>query len=239
MLPRKVSSGLTPSEKGKKGAATRWPNGAKFWANVPMTEGPDACWLWLGKLASDGYPQACYKGKGMRAYRAMWLALKGPIPPGRNNYVCHRCDVRNCVNPNHLFLGTARDNNRDCAAKGRNRGGHGVGTKLTRDDVVRILRLSMEGVTGYELSKRYRVGALTIYGILRGKRWVHVPRPEGFCRPSQEVWASGRNSDAQRAAARKSASTEHQCECGRRIVGRVGLITHQRRCRRERGVANG
>jgi len=71
------------------------------------------CWLWYGTLFEQGYGRFGAE----RAHRIMWKLLNGSIPDGL--YILHKCDVRNCVRPNHLFLGTAKDNMQDCLQKGR------------------------------------------------------------------------------------------------------------------------
>lgn len=76
------------------------------------------CWLVQGFRYWTGYSDFCYRGKSMRAHRAMWTAAHGPIPEGL--YVLHKCDVRHCVNPDHLWLGTISDNKQDELKKGRN-----------------------------------------------------------------------------------------------------------------------
>ena len=90
----------------------------RFWSKVEKT---NTCWLWTG-ATSAGYGQ--FKHAEMNAtasvHRLAYLSLRGQIPAGQR--VLHRCDVPNCVNPEHLFLGTQRDNMRDCSAKGRARG---------------------------------------------------------------------------------------------------------------------
>lgn len=76
-----------------------------------------ACWLWTGFLTSTGYGGVYVARKLCIASRVSWETHRGPIPKGL--CVLHHCDVRPCINPEHLFLGTKGDNNRDCAAKGR------------------------------------------------------------------------------------------------------------------------
>ena len=79
----------------------------------------DGCWLWTASVVSDGYGQMWLGRTMVRAHRLSYEIHKGPVPKGL--FVCHRCDVPRCVNPDHLFVGTNQDNQRDSASKGRTR----------------------------------------------------------------------------------------------------------------------
>jgi hypothetical protein len=80
------------------------------------------CWIWTGIVGPWGYGWFSYRGIGA-AHRASYVFFRGPIPKGRNIRVCHTCDVRLCVNPDHLWIGTQQQNIKDCALKGRHTNG--------------------------------------------------------------------------------------------------------------------
>lgn len=75
------------------------------------------CWLFTGCRNNHGYGKFSIGGVAIYAHRAAYALMVGPVPDGKK--VCHRCDVPNCVNPAHLFIGTQRDNLRDMAEKRR------------------------------------------------------------------------------------------------------------------------
>ena len=114
----------------------------------------------------------------MKAHRVAWEAANGrPIPPGL--LVLHKCDNPPCVNPEHLFLGTPKDNTRDMVDKGRHKYGHQVGSangraRLTEADVVEMRRLAALGETAASLALRFRVAKTTASQVVTRKTWRNV-----------------------------------------------------------------
>jgi hypothetical protein len=85
-----------------------------FWSKVNKTAG---CWLWTRPGWIDGYAQFMTRRRRVYVHRFAYELTHGPIPPGL--LVCHKCDVPLCVRPDHLFLGTPKDNILDAVRKGR------------------------------------------------------------------------------------------------------------------------
>jgi hypothetical protein len=138
-----------------------------------IPEPNSGCWLWMGaQRGSSGYGCICFRGKTSRAHRVSWEAHKGPIPEGMN--VLHKCDVRMCINPDHLFLGTQGDNMRDMCAKGRHvapPGSRHGNSKLTESDVIAIR--SSEAVHKV-VAAQFGIDVNHVRLIRRGLRWGHI-----------------------------------------------------------------
>lgn len=98
------------------------------------------CWLWRLSLQRNGYAQTRAWGKMMPAHRAAYLAFRGDIDDGKE--VCHSCDVRRCVNPDHLYLATHAENMTDMRLKGRGMNGIMSGKyKPERNDLGQFMKL--------------------------------------------------------------------------------------------------
>lgn len=91
-------------------------NSCEMFEDKYIPEPNSGCWLWIGALRA-GYGNFWYKGKNESAHRVSWLLHNGKIPDEK--CVLHKCDMPSCVNPDHLFIGTQRDNVIDAVSKGR------------------------------------------------------------------------------------------------------------------------
>jgi hypothetical protein len=140
------------------------------------------CWEWKSSLDSRGYGRVWFDGKVQKAHRVVYELVNGPIPEGEGYHgtcVCHKCDNRKCVNPDHLFLGSNADNVRDMKSKGRGvtpklKGeAHGC-AKLTADQVREIRRLRAEGLTQQAIADRFGIGQPLVSRIVNGKCWAHL-----------------------------------------------------------------
>lgn len=145
----------------------------RFWERVSVVQG--ACWLWRGSTTAAGYGNLGAGGRGganVYAHRLSWEVHKGPIPPGM--HVLHRCDNPPCVNPEHLFLGTQRDNNADKTRKGRHARGERHGNaKLTSEKAARIRQMRADGFgTQDAIARELGVTRSCVAHVLQGLTWA-------------------------------------------------------------------
>lgn len=130
------------------------------------------CWEWTGTITRTGYAQLWWRGKMRLAHRMSYDCFIAPIPDGM--LICHKCDNRGCVNPDHLFVGTQTDNRNDMYGKGRGadkRGERHHASKLTADDVA-FIRTS--GWRDIDLAKKFNVHKGTIRDARIGRNWKHI-----------------------------------------------------------------
>jgi predicted XRE-type DNA-binding protein len=144
----------------------------RFWSKV-LTDEDDKCWNWVGYL-TRGYGQFSYKGLMYRSHRFSYELKYGKIQNGL--YVCHSCDNRSCVNPNHLFLGTNVDNMKDMVNKGRAAKGENNATaKLNENQVIEIRDKYTTGkFLQRQLAIEYNISQVEISDITTRKIWKHI-----------------------------------------------------------------
>lgn len=134
------------------------------------------CVEWPGKLTQSGYGERVTRG-GVRKAPHIWAWIDATgITPGPGICVCHKCDNRACINPEHLFLGTKGDNNRDRHSKGRtNKGVDRPDAKLTEADVRKIRQLYDTGLFSQRaLARKFDVSQPLIGYVVRRENWTHV-----------------------------------------------------------------
>jgi hypothetical protein len=158
----------------------------RFWKNIQKTP---TCWNWIGDIRTNGYGRLNVHGRSISVHRFSWKLHFGEIPAGL--FVCHHCDRKICVRPDHLFLGTPSDNIRDAKRKGRMASGdrngmklhpertarginHGQ-AKLTEDEVRQIRFLYTPRIISQPfLAKLFNVNQGAIWAILKRKSWKHL-----------------------------------------------------------------
>jgi len=150
------------------------PLAERFWAKVQKAEG---CWLWTASVNATGYgiigsdqPERTM----VLAHRVSYEMASGPIPAGIE--VCHTCDTPACVRPDHLFLGTHKENMEDMSRKGRSGRRFGMAnnkSRLTREEALEIQRRYAAGGETYaDLAAAFGVSRYPIYAVINGFHWT-------------------------------------------------------------------
>ena len=139
-----------------------------------IPEPNSGCLLWLGTISTKGYARITQNGKQRIGSRVVYEDAHGPLPD--DILVCHKCDVRICLELTHLFPGTAGANTQDMLAKGRHWTTHGTlrsNAVLRDEDVTRILS---DTRSTNAVAREFGVDKGTVSKIRRGINWKHIPR---------------------------------------------------------------
>ena len=175
-------------EREVSGSSLRSGRAKQCWFNCPLlvekkineifdkkyVEDKNGCWRWTGLKCKGGYGKI---GNDDKSHRFSYRRFIGQIPEGM--CVCHTCDNRDCVNPDHLWLGTTQDNTKDKIDKGRQIRGEKIGSsKLKDEDVINIRKMRISGKSQKEISEKFKISRITVMLICQNKSWSHLPLGE-------------------------------------------------------------
>lgn len=154
-----------------------------FWAKVDRLSN-DECWLWTACKNNKGYGRYRPPKSGKEFLAHRYSVVISGRPLGAKDCVLHTCDRPLCVNPNHLVIGTHKDNSDDMKRKGRERknpcrGMRNHNSRLSDEDVITIRKLYVEGQNLASLVERYGVDRRTVTLIYSGKTWRHLLGKDG------------------------------------------------------------
>lgn len=152
-------------------------NAEKFWAHTEP-ELNTGCLLWWGGCHDAGYGRVQFEKRVQPAHRVAWKLTRGDIPQGL--VVCHRCDTPACVNPQHLFLGTHRDNAQDKVRKGRHRfrvlsGADHPRIGTTLEQAQFVLNRHAAGETAASIARSLGIAVWVARNVIHGRSWRNTP----------------------------------------------------------------
>lgn len=145
------------------------------------------CWLWMWRVQQNGYGRVSHDGRSWLTHRLSFTAFVGAIPPGL--FVCHKCDVKCCANPRHLFVGTPQDNVDDYRRKKygacvneevvimprrQHVGEHHWRTRLTVQDIRDIRARVAGGELMRIVAEKYSITRVNVVHIVNRTTWKHV-----------------------------------------------------------------
>jgi hypothetical protein len=151
------------------------PYTTEFFLDRSIPEPNSGCWFWMNATAPNGYGVVNVGRRTTRAHRLSYEVAHGVRLPSSID-VCHTCDIRCCVNPDHLFKGTRADNMRDCAEKGRIRIPGLAGEDLPQSVLTerQVLEIRASRKSQRALARDYGVDKGTIAHIVHRKTWKHI-----------------------------------------------------------------
>ena len=149
------------------------PLQARFWSK---SKKKNSCLEWTATLFPNGYPQFWLNGTFVYGHRLAYKLAYGSIPKGM--CVCHKCDNKKCIYPNHLFLGSISDNTKDAFKKGRMAKGETIGSSRLKEwQVIEIRKNYIKGKWGggYDkIAEKYNVTFGTIASLIKRRTWKHI-----------------------------------------------------------------
>jgi hypothetical protein len=137
---------------------------------IGMWKTNDACIFWDRAKDPAGYGVAWFDGKFIRAHQLSYLLSHGDLVPGMS--VCHTCDNRDCVNPKHLYLGTAQQNSQDRID--RNRQAKGETSGVNKLNNIQVLEIFSDARPSRTIAREYNISKTNVLDIKNKKIWKHL-----------------------------------------------------------------